>query len=174
MFRSLLALVALAAAGAVFRAPHVAGALSLAALVGALAADWLPAAPPRLLALLPLGLATGLLLVRPSSRGDGDQPDSDVASSTDLSAGQQPGWARALGWVGVVLHVVAAFPYLVSGLVAPLYGIAFLWVLWAALLVVALRLRVQRPAWTPLVPVTAVALWQGVMLLGGALLGWQP
>ncbi len=37
-----------------------AGALSLVTLAGAVIADWLPAAPPRLIHLLPLGVAAGL------------------------------------------------------------------------------------------------------------------
>lgn len=82
-------------------------------------------------------------------------------------------WAQTVGWLGLALHVAAAFPYLVSGLIAPPYGVMGLWALWGALLALALRLRLRRPLWTPVVPVAAVLLWAGVMFFGGEVLGWS-
>jgi len=170
----IVGLVALATAAAALRRLTAARPLSVVALVGSLVVDWLPAAPPRLLHLLPLSLAAGLLFVSSSagfhgrslSRKESRQPEDEAAIS------HQPWWASALGWVGLALHAAVGFPYLVSGLVAPLYGVLFLWTLWAVLLAVALRVRVRRPAWTPVVPIVALGLWQGVMLLGDAVLGW--
>ncbi len=182
---AVVAMTALGVAAAVFVAPRAAGPLSLLALAGALAVDWLPAAPPRLIALLPLSLAAGLLFVgaragsaRPLPRRRVESLSVEGPASVEgQGVGDRPTrhpiWAQGLGWAGLLLHVAAGFPYLVSGLVAPLYGVLFLWALWGALLVVALRLRVQRPAWTPLVPVAALALLQAVMILGGAAFDWQ-
>ncbi|MGH4013936.1 MAG: hypothetical protein ACRDSL_08410 [Pseudonocardiaceae bacterium] len=164
LFVVLVAGVALAAAATALRAPRVSGGLMLAAIAGALVADQLPAAPPRNLALLPLAIAAGLMLVAAGV------PMHEGARS----APQPPAWATALGWLGIGLHAAVAWLYLASGLVAPGYGVVVLWALWAALLVFALRLRRNRPAWTPLVAVPAAGLWFLVMYLGEAALGWQP
>ena len=86
---------------------------------------------------------------------------------------QHPPWAQAVGWLGLVLQLAAGFPYLVSGLIAPQYGVWGLWALWAGLLVLAVRLRPRKPLLTPVVAVAAVLLWVAVMFLGGALLGWR-
>jgi hypothetical protein len=80
--------------------------------------------------------------------------------------------ARAAGWVGLVLHGVAALPFLFSGLVAPPWGVAVLWVVWVALLAVALRVRVVAPWWTLAVGPGAVAVLIAVVSLGDAVLGW--
>lgn len=85
---------------------------------------------------------------------------------------QPSGWIQAVGWMGLALQVAAGFPYLVSGLIAPHYAVLGLWVLWGALLVLALQLRRRRPLWTPVVPVAAVLLWVAVMSFGGEVLGW--
>ncbi len=79
----------------------------------------------------------------------------------------------AVGWLAVALHCAVGFLYLLSGLVAPGYGVLLLWALWGALLVVVLRLRTRRPVWAPAVPVAAAVLWQAVLLFGRAVLGWQ-
>lgn len=70
-----------------------------------------------------------------------------------------------------MLHLVAGLIYALSGLLAPPYGVAFLGLLWVALLWWLIRLRAQgrRPL---LAPVAAVALWFLVMFLGDKLLGW--
>lgn len=81
--------------------------------------------------------------------------------------------AAIVGWAGVALHVVAGIPYLAAGLVAPLWAILVLWLLWAGLLGVALRLRRRRPWVTFFVPPVAVALLLGLIGLGEAVLGWQ-
>ncbi|MDP9434317.1 MAG: hypothetical protein M3P93_03630 [Actinomycetota bacterium] len=80
----------------------------------------------------------------------------------------------AAGWAGLALHLLVGYPYAVSGLVAPPYGVLALWAVWAALLVVAVRLRPRRPLLVPLVPVVAFGLWLGGLTLGELLLGWQP
>ena len=68
---------------------------------------------------------------------------------------------KAAVGLGFVLHVlIGAVPYAVSGLVAPLWGVAVLWMSWLALLVVAvvglivaavaLSRFAAQPSWTPL------------------------
>ncbi|GAB7192087.1 hypothetical protein NUM3379_27960 [Kineococcus sp. NUM-3379] len=136
--------------------PRRAVALAAAAAVLSLAGDALPTAPPRLLPLLPLAVALALLSVRPAP------------------AGVPRARGAVVGWAGIVLHVVVGWPYLTSGLVAPGYGVALLWALWGALLVVAVRLLRRRPVWTPVVPAVALGAWFLVLSLGGHFLGWSP
>lgn len=88
-----------------------------------------------------------------------------------LPHNSSPG-SRVAGWAGLVLHGLAAVPFLFSGLVAPLWGVAILWVIWIALLGVALRLRVAAPWWTLAVAPVAVVLLVLVVSLGDAVLGW--
>jgi hypothetical protein len=161
-----VAVVGAASAGLAPRAPRAAGTLAATATIGAVLADLLPTAPPRYLAVLPLAATTVLLLA------PGTAPDAGTAYRPARHRGF-PAWAVAVGWVGIVLHLLVGFPFLVSGLVAPGYGVIALWVVWAVLLAVALRVRARRPVWTPAVPVAAFGLWQGAIAAGGAWLGWQ-
>ena len=78
-----------------------------------------------------------------------------------------------LGGIGLVLHLVVAYFYLAAGLVAPVYGVMFLWTIWAILFAVVLWLLRRHPSWTPVVPVAAVLILFGVLSLGEALLGWR-
>jgi hypothetical protein len=84
------------------------------------------------------------------------------------------GGARRLGeWVGLALHVlVGFFPYGASGLVAPLYGMVVLYLVWTALLVLAWRWRPANPWAVLLVPLVAVALWFAFLSLGEAVFNW--
>lgn len=162
-FVVLVVVVTLAAAVAIVRAPGWSRWLLLAAIVGTIVGDLLPTAPPRNLALLPLTLAAGLMFTTAGR-------DRDAATR---AAPQPPLWV-AVGWLGIALHAGVGWLYLASGLVAPLYGVLVLWALWTVLLVVALRLRRDRPAWTPFVAVVAAVLWFLVLSLGEVALGWQP
>ncbi len=148
---------------------RLAGVAATAALGGALVVEVGGAAPPRLLPLLPLSLAAGLLLVsgyagRPSRLG------ADPAGAAATTG--RPRFRQALGWLALALHAVVGLLYLVSGLVAPMYGVAGLWLLWTALLAVLLRLRLTRPVWALAVPVGAVALWYAVLYVGETAWGW--
>ena len=154
-FLALLAGAALAAGVSALRAPDLARMLLTVALGGALLGDFLVAAAPRHLYLLPLAIATGLVFIAPGTAEDG-----------------RSAWADVLGWLGVVLHAAVGLLYLVSGLVVPAYGVLFLWALWAGLLVVALRLLRDQPSRTPVVPAVAAGLWLAIVHLGGVLLGW--
>ncbi|GAB7190749.1 hypothetical protein NUM3379_14560 [Kineococcus sp. NUM-3379] len=151
------ALLAVAAAASALRGRRAATVLAGLAVACALAVDTVPAAPPRLLPLLPLAVATALLAAAPR------------ATSTARSP-----WALALGWMAIAAHTAVGFGYLLLGLVVPWYGLAVLWAVWAGLLVLAVRLLRERPAWALAVPPVAVVTAVGVVLVGEHLLGWMP
>ena len=85
----------------------------------------------------------------------------------------QPLWALILGFVGIAAHLVVGYFYLAAGLVAPLYGIVIFWILWAALLGLAIWLVRRHPLWILAIPIVAVGVLFGGIALGGALLGWS-
>jgi hypothetical protein len=74
--------------------------------------------------------------------------------------------------VGLVAHLATVILYVGSPLVAPPAGVLFLAVGWLILLVLAIRLRGERPWLTLLVPVGSIALWVAVLALGESLFGW--
>ena len=86
---------------------------------------------------------------------------------------RQPVWALVLGFVGIAAHLVVGYLYLAAGLVAPLYGIVIFWVLWAALLGLAIWLLRRHPLWILAIPIVALGVLFGGITLGGALLGWS-
>lgn len=81
-------------------------------------------------------------------------------------------WRSVIPWVGLAGMVVVLPFYLSSGLVAPLWAIVVLLVLWVVMVAVGLRERHRRPWLLLLMPVVAVALWFGVISAGEAWLGW--
>ena len=85
-----------------------------------------------------------------------------------------PWWAKAVAWVGLVLHLALLYWYVVSGLLAPGWAVLMLLVIWVALLVVAVRLRRRRPLLVPLVPLVGFLVWIGVITAGETWLGWTP
>jgi hypothetical protein len=87
------------------------------------------------------------------------------------SAGR-PTWKLVLGVIGIAAHLVVGYFYLVAGLVTPLYGLIILWILWLALLAVAIWMLRRHPLWVLEVPLFAVAILVGVTAFGGAFLGW--
>jgi hypothetical protein len=74
--------------------------------------------------------------------------------------------------VALALHSGAAFFYLASGLLAPLYAIILLWIVWLVLLAVLIALWRRRPWWSLIVPPVALGLWYVTLTLGEQLLGW--
>jgi hypothetical protein len=154
---SLAAAAALAAAGALAWRSTLGQPALAVALVLAVAAEALPAGPPRLLALLPL------LIAFAAARGNRSLPTVPR---------RLPSWQVLLGWLAFALYIPVGLLYLVSGLVVPAYGIAVLLVIWTLLLVVLLRLLVSRPAFALLVPAGAFALWVGLLAVGEAVFGW--
>ena len=79
---------------------------------------------------------------------------------------------RSTLWLTGALHVVALWPYTVSGLVAPGWAVLSLLVLWAVLGVVAVLVHRRWGALSALVPLVAVGLWFLALTLGEQLLGW--
>jgi hypothetical protein len=85
----------------------------------------------------------------------------------------RPGWKRAFGFVGIAAHLVVGYFYLVAGLVTPFYGLIVLWVIWVALLVLAIWMLRRHPLRALAVPLVALGILVGVTALGGAFLGWS-
>lgn len=69
-------------------------------------------------------------------------------------------------------HVAVGFFYAASGLLAPLWAVIALLVIWTGLLVLAIVLLRRRPAWTLLVPAVAVLIWFATISAGDAWLNW--
>lgn len=76
--------------------------------------------------------------------------------------------------VAALAHLVVGFYYLASGLMAPLWAIVLLLVVWAVLAWAGVRLAMRRSYLVLLIPVLAFGVWFAVMSLGGAVLGWTP
>jgi hypothetical protein len=155
-----LALVAAIAAGR--RAPG-AGVVAWLALAAAAALHLLTAtAPPRYVVLVPLALAAGLMMT------------SAGRARPAAGSGPTPLRSKVTGGLAILLHVAVAWPYLVSGLVAPLYGVLLLWLVWVGYLVLLLRLARRGSPVALIVPPVALLTWSLVLYLGGELLGWAP
>lgn len=84
--------------------------------------------------------------------------------------------SRVLGYVvavlGIALLLVVLPFYLASGLVAPLWAIVVLLLVWALLFVLACRWFRRHPYRVLLLPVLAAAAWFGTISAGEAFLGW--
>jgi len=87
--------------------------------------------------------------------------------------GARPAWTLVLGFVGIAAHLVVGYFYLVAGLVTPVYGLVVLWILWLALLAVAIWMLRRHPLWVLAVPLVALGILVGVTAFGGAFLGWS-
>ena len=74
-------------------------------------------------------------------------------------------------WITGVLHLLALWPYAISGLVAPGWAVLSLLVLWAVLGIVAVAVHRRWGGLAALVPLFAVALWFLLLTLGEQLLG---
>jgi hypothetical protein len=81
--------------------------------------------------------------------------------------------SRIVALVGIILYLATGvFPYLASGLVAPLWGIAALYVGWLVGLWVTIRLFRARSAWTLAMPLVALGFWWLVITLGESFFDW--
>jgi hypothetical protein len=76
-------------------------------------------------------------------------------------------------WFGIAcaLHLIAGFFYISSGLIAPLWAVVFLLVIWLILAILLVRMR-QTGARTLTIPVAAAAIWFLVLWLGDTFLDW--
>jgi hypothetical protein len=98
-------------------------------------------------------------------------PEADVTARTTAPRRDVPATAAIV--LAAVLHLIVLVPFTVaSGLLAPLWAVGILYVVWAgfaALLVVVAR---RRPFLTMLVPVANAAVLWLVITLGEQALGW--
>jgi hypothetical protein len=139
------------------RSPVAGGLLLGGAGVAALTIDALGLGPPP--RILP---ALVVLIAAAFSFG------AARAASTSSAAG------RAMVVLGVILQVLIAYPMAALGLVAPGWAVLGLLAIWAALLVVAIRQRKNRPWLALAAPFVTVAIAWVVLAAGGEFLGWSP
>ena len=79
-------------------------------------------------------------------------------------------WAA---WVGLFLHfAIAVFPYAATGLLAPLWGIAIVYLGWLALLFLAVKWWKETPYRVLLIPVLGLVWWFAWLNFGDFVLGW--
>jgi hypothetical protein len=88
--------------------------------------------------------------------------------TTDRS--RVPGYLAA-GLAMVAMAVIGVF-YVSAGLVAPLWAVILLLIIWVVLVVIGVVWFRRRPFLVLLLPVIAVLVWFGVITLGEQLLGW--
>lgn len=94
---------------------------------------------------------------------------SPTAASSTAGPGTGP---LVVGVLSGLAHLVPGYFMLVSGLVAPLWAIVMMLAIWVVLAVVLVRM-VRAGSWlTPLIPIIAMAIWWGTIMLGGNVLGW--
>lgn len=80
---------------------------------------------------------------------------------------------RVLALIGLILYIgTGIFPYLASGLVAPLWGIAVLYAGWLLGLWLTVSLFRRRSAWALAMPVAAIAFWWVVITIGESAFDW--
>ena len=75
--------------------------------------------------------------------------------------------------VTAILQIAAFTPYLLSGLVAPRWGVLTMRGLWLVVTVFGAVWGWRRPVLSLVVPPATFALGIGCLFLGGSLLGWQ-
>jgi hypothetical protein len=80
---------------------------------------------------------------------------------------------RVMFVVGVVVQVLIVYPMATLGLVAPPWAVFALLAVWAALLIVAIRQRNDRPWLALVVPVVTIVIAWAAVAAGGEFLGWQ-
>ena len=89
-----------------------------------------------------------------------------------MTTGRKVAYAAA-GLAMVAMLVLAPF-FLSAGLMAPLWAVVGLVVVWLILFVLGCVWFRRRPLWTLPIPVVAAAIWFGTMSAGEAWLGWTP
>ena len=99
---------------------------------------------------------------------------SFYSGSSGGDGAARPWWSVALGVVGLLLHGGSALFYVSASLIAPLYGVFALQLVWIILLVAGLHLMRRNPPLTLLVPAASVAALVVLAWLGGTFLGWGP
>lgn len=77
-----------------------------------------------------------------------------------------------LGIIGILLYAMVGWLYFGTGLVMPYPWVFGMWAIWAAGLVILVRVVKRSPAWTPAVPLAALVTWMTLVQLGSWLFGW--
>lgn len=75
-------------------------------------------------------------------------------------------------FVGIGGMACTFFLNLVSGLVAPWWGVLLLLALWCALLVVGIRWWTPHPVRLAFLPLVSLVLWFGIVMAGDLWFGW--
>jgi len=75
-------------------------------------------------------------------------------------------------WIGMAGLAVVLFMYSASGLLAPLWAVVALLLVWLVLFVVACRWFMRYPLRVLVLPLIAAGIWFAAMFGGGAFLGW--
>lgn len=78
----------------------------------------------------------------------------------------------AARWIGLVLFIVTGWLYLASGLVAPMWAVIVLWVVWLGLLGAIIKLWRSHPWLVFAAPLVAFLIWVGAISAGSYFLGW--
>ena len=76
--------------------------------------------------------------------------------------------------LGIVLLLVELPFAAASGLMAPLWAVVLILLVWLALFVQAWRWFRTRPWLVLALPFVGAVLWFGVLTFGGQVLGWTP
>lgn len=80
---------------------------------------------------------------------------------------------RWVGMIALALYVATGvFPYLVSGLVVPIWALILLMVLWGVGLAFTARLALRRPILSLAAIPAALAFWWLYVTAGSAMFGW--
>ena len=88
--------------------------------------------------------------------------------------GDRPADARHLigSFIGMTGMACVLFVVLASGLVAPLWAVALMSLVWLVLLVVGTRWFMRHPWRVAALPVVVLVVWFAAVSAGAAFLGW--
>lgn len=97
-----------------------------------------------------------------------------MSSERETKSSSEGAWLRIPAFLlAVALHAGVGFVYVVSGLVAPIWGVALLLVIWGGLSVVLVRAIQNERPWPALaVPLAGAAAWFAVVQGLGTLFDW--
>ena len=91
-----------------------------------------------------------------------------------LQAARATSVAQKLGRaLGLLLMLIVGYFYVVSGLVAPLWAVIMLLVVWGIVLIIGIREWNTRPLWMLAAPFALMVFWAVVIWAGGQFLGWN-
>lgn len=84
-----------------------------------------------------------------------------------------PHAASFLPFLGMILMAGSFFLYAVSGLVAPLWGVAVLLLVWFLMFLLCCAWWTPHPKRLPLVGLLSYVVWFGALVGGALLFGWN-